>query len=85
MSEEFELVMSPLCQQLESGGRAVRVEIYGSGDGQWILEVEDEHGNSTVWDDRFSTDSAALAEVKKTILSEGIESLIGPPSGIDES
>lgn len=85
MSEEIELVMSPLCQDLESGGLSVRVEIYGSREGEWILEVEDEHGNSTVWDDPFPTDSAALAEVKKTILSEGIESLIGRPSGTNES
>jgi hypothetical protein len=81
MSEEIELVMSPFCQDLESGGHSVRVEIYGSRADEWILEVEDEYGNSTVWDDHFATDAAALAEVKKTVLSEGIESLIGPPPG----
>ncbi len=41
------------------------------------MEVVDEFNNSTVWDDPFDTDTAALAEVKKTILSEGIEALIG--------
>lgn len=81
MSEEFELIMSPLCQELSSGGLSVRVEIYGSREDQWILEVEDEHGNSTVWDDPFPTDVAALEEAKATIRSAGIESLIGPPRG----
>jgi len=85
MSEEFELVMSPLCQELRSGGQSVRVEIYGSDDGKWILEVEDQHGNSTVWDDHFATDADALAEVKNTIFSEGIEALIGPPPGTAET
>jgi len=32
-------------------------------------------------DDHFETDEAALTEVKKTILAEGIGSLIGSESG----
>ena len=77
MDEEYELVMSPLCQELSSGGDSVKVEIYGDGKGEWILEVVDEFGNSRVWDDSFPTDIAALTEVKKTILEEGIQALIG--------
>ncbi|MES9874884.1 MAG: hypothetical protein ABW146_17430 [Candidatus Sedimenticola sp. 6PFRAG7] len=77
MNEEFEVKMSPLCQEISSGGKAVQVDIYEHENGGWILEVVDEFNNSTVWDDPFETDNAALAEVKKTILSEGIDSLIG--------
>ena len=77
MNEEFEIKMSPLCQEVSSGGKIVQIDIYEHENGGWILEVVDEFNNSTVWDDSFDTDSAALAEVKKTILSEGIESLIG--------
>lgn len=77
MNEEFEVKMSPLCQEVSSGGKTVQVDIYEHENGGWILEVVDEFNNSTVWDDPFDTDSAALAAVKKTILSEGIESLIG--------
>jgi len=84
MTEEFEVKMSPLSQEISSGGKTVQVDIYEDGDGKWILEVVDEFNNSTVWDDRFESDNAALAEVKKEILSEGIGSLIGPESGKGE-
>ena len=77
MNEEYEVIMSPLCQELSSGGSSIQVDIYQGRDEGWILEVVDEHGNSRVWDDPFPTDSAALTEVKKTILEEGIQSLIG--------
>ena len=69
--------MSPLCQEISSGGNTVKVEIYDDGEDGWILEVVDEYGNSTVWDDPFPTDDAALTEVKKTISEEGIQMLIG--------
>jgi hypothetical protein len=77
MDEEYEVKMSPLCQEVSSGGETVKVEIYEDGHGGWILKVVDEHGNSTVWDDSFPTDTAALTEVKKTILKEGVQVLIG--------
>jgi len=84
MDEDIELVMSPLCQNISSGGKTVRVEIYGDGKGKWILEIVDEFNNSTVWDDTFETDQAALTEAKKTILAERVDSFIGPESGKGE-
>lgn len=82
MSEEPKLEVSPLTQQLSSGGRNVHVEIYRlEGETSWTLEVVDEYNNSTVWDNTFETDTAALTEAKKTILSDGIRSLIGPEDG----
>jgi hypothetical protein len=77
MNDEYEIKMSPLCQEISSGGNTVKVEIYDDGEDGWILEVVDEHGNSTVWDDSFPADAAALAEVKKTLMKEGIQALIG--------
>ena len=84
MKEEDEVKMSPLSQTISNGGKIVQVEIYEDGHGGWILEVIDEFNNSTVWDDSFETDSAALTEAKKTILAEGVGSLIGPESGKGE-
>lgn len=79
MEKEFELEMSPLCQDLSDQGKTVRVEIYrGEGSG-WQLEVVDEFGNHTVWEDPFPTDAGALAEAKATIKEEGIDVLIGMP------
>ena len=80
MEEEFELEMSPLCQDITESGKTVRVEIYRGGGSDWSLEVVDEFNNSTVWDDEFPTDVEALEELKSTIRDEGIEVLIGMPS-----
>ena len=82
--DDFELEMSPLCQSLESGGKSLQIEIYGDGQGKWILECVDEHGNSTVWDDTFDTDAAALTEAKKSILQETAATFVGPKDGKSE-
>ncbi len=82
MSKEPELEISPLSQPISSGGRTVDVQIYRlEGEAEWVLEVEDEFGNSTVWEDTFPTESAALVEAKKTILAEGVSALVGPEDG----
>jgi hypothetical protein len=77
MEDDFEVEMSPLSQELTAEGKTVRVDIYRGDTGGWILEVVDESGISTVWEDEFDTDAAALDEVKATIRDEGIDSLIG--------
>ena len=80
--EEAKLETSPLSQKISSGGKTVSVEIYRlEGETSWALEVVDEYNNSTVWDDTFTTDLAALTEAKKTILAEGASSLVGPEDG----
>jgi uncharacterized protein len=58
-------------------GKTVKVEIYSSGKNDWILEVVDECNNSTVWDDPFDTDDEAFQEFERTLMEEGIESMIG--------
>jgi hypothetical protein len=73
------LIVSPLSQRVTRDGTAVEVEIYGDGNGAWLLEVVDEFGNSTVWDDSFPTDRAALAEALNVIDGEGIAAVIGSP------
>ncbi len=81
MSDEKELEFSTLSQEISSDGRTVSVEIYRFvGESSWMLEVVDEFRNSTVWDDPFMSDESALKEVKATILSDGIDSLVGEPS-----
>jgi uncharacterized protein len=80
MNEKMDIVMSPLCRSFESDGKTVQIDILGDGDGGWLLEVIDEFGNSSVWDDSFSSEKAALDEALDTIAEEGIESLIGSPS-----
>ena len=81
MNEEPKLEKSKLCQSISSGGRSVNIEIYRLEGELWTLEIEDEYGNSTVWDDEFETDTIALTEAKKSILNETIGTYIGPSDG----
>ncbi|MES1950668.1 hypothetical protein S4A8_07415 [Salinisphaera sp. S4-8] len=82
MSEGPELEDSPLSGPLTSGGRQVEIQIYRlKGDQAWTLEVVDEYNNSTVWDQTFASDSAALADAKKAILENSIGAFIGPEDG----
>jgi uncharacterized protein len=74
---EKSLVYSTLCQRVTRDGTEVDIQIYNDDKGGWLLEVVDEFWNSTVWDDSFTTDRAALAEALKTIDTEGIASLVG--------
>ena len=76
---------SPLSQSMTRDGKTVQIEIYEDGSGGWLLEVVDEYGNSTVWDDPFQTDKEALNEAIRSIEEDGIDSLIGVPSALPES
>ena len=69
--------MSPLCTSIDRDGKSVRVDIYESGEGGWILELVDAFNNSTVWDESFAKDHHALMAAIKAIDSEGIDSFIG--------
>jgi hypothetical protein len=80
---EPDIIDSPLCRTIERDGISLKVEIYSGDDKQWILEVVDQAGTSIVWDDKFTTDQAALDELMKTIELEGIRSIVedGTSSG----
>ncbi len=61
MDEEYKIIHSPLERRITERGVSVEVMIYrGEGDAGWILEVVDHTGGSTVWDDAFASDQAAL-------------------------
>jgi len=62
-----------LCRRIKRNRTTVEVLIYrGEDENEWILEVEDESGGSTVWE-TFASDTAALEEVMSVIKEEGIE------------
>ena len=82
MIEESELEVSNLSQEISSGGRNLNIEIYRlEGEEQWALEIVDEFNNSTVWNETFKTDRAALTEAKKSLLEERSSSFVGPEDG----
>ena len=73
-------VQSPLSKTIERDGHSVEVEIYRAEESnRWILEVIDQDGNSTVWEDEFASDESALKEFESTLKKEGINALIGTP------
>lgn len=77
--DENDLIYSEHCQSFAKEGKTVRVRIYSSGRDDWILEVVDERGTSTVWDEPFRTDDEAFIEFQRTLLTEGIDAMIGAP------
>jgi len=44
----------------------------------WSLEVVDEENASTVWDELFETDQAALDEFMKEVAEAGLAKVINP-------
>jgi hypothetical protein len=56
MQEEYEIENSPLSRKVSRDGVTVEVLIYrGKGDPGWMLEVVDQEGGSTVWEDWFQS------------------------------
>lgn len=76
--DEPEIVTSPLSQRLTRDGLTVQVEIFGDGEGRWILEVIDGQDTSHVWEHHFDTDAQALAEAVRALEEEPAEFRSGP-------
>ena len=70
------LIQSALSRIIREDGTEVRIDIYRLETTDWSLEVVDETGASTVWDDLFSTDKEALDEALKTIRKKGIRTFL---------
>jgi len=51
---DFTIIVSPLSTKIKDENTYVDIEIYrGEVDDFWTLEVVDEKGGATVWDDKF--------------------------------
>lgn len=73
------IIRSPLSQIITHDGITVRVEIYRlDGTEGWTLELVDEEGGSTVWQDSFATDAEAFAEFMDGVRQLGLAKLIDP-------
>ena len=67
------LISSGLSRRVKVEGHELRIEIGKlEEDPTWTLEVVDEDGTSTVWDDQFENDQAALDEAMSAIEEEGL-------------
>lgn len=82
MSQDPEIEFSEYCEKVSSGGITLSVDIYRIKDTHgWSLEIVDEYGNSTVWDDLFDSDMDAITEAKRCILEETAAAFVGPSDG----
>ena len=77
MSNVTKLPNPALLKEITQKGRKVQIEVYGDGEGGWLLEIVDEHWNSTCWDEPFKTAQEAMDEGIVAIEKEGIENFIG--------
>lgn len=78
-STDPQLINSDRSGEFEKDGHRVQIHITRmENEKEWVLEVVDEHGTSTVWDDKFRTDSMAWEEFLRTIEKEGMEAVTGP-------
>jgi hypothetical protein len=67
------IVTSGLSRALHVDGLNLQIEIYRlEHQTEWTLEVVEEDGTSTTWDDPFETDQAALDEALRTIRENGV-------------
>ncbi|RUO40770.1 hypothetical protein CWE22_00760 [Pseudidiomarina aestuarii] len=73
--QDFE--QSPLTQTYTQNDQTVQIDIYKSVEHGWILEIVDQDNNSTLWEDHFESDQAALQEALDALNEEGIEAFIG--------
>ena len=81
MQDEYEIENSRLSQKVSRDGMTIEILIYrDKDDSGWMLEVVDQEGTSTVWDDLFPTEEEALAEALNTIETEGIGRFLRDPS-----
>jgi hypothetical protein len=79
MTDAPKIIHSPLSQAFTRDGVTVQVEIYKLDNGEgWWLELVDEEGGSTVWEELFATDAAALAEFTEGVDELGLAKLIEP-------
>lgn len=59
--DEYVIIDSPLSSPLRRNSVEIDVQIYRGVDEEgWVLDVVDNEGASTFWDDKLSTDQAAM-------------------------
>ena len=70
---EPNVISSSLSRNFLIDGHAFKFEIYKLENIQgWCLEVIDDQGTSTVWDEQFATDEEAQACLLETLEKEGL-------------
>ena len=79
MYNEKDLIYSPLQQSITQDGETIEVGIYRLPNAGWTLEITDQYGNSTIYEDTFETDQEALDVFLEDLKIEGIEEFVVRP------
>jgi uncharacterized protein len=67
------IVSSGLSTAVTEQGHRLRIDIYRlEHEAVWTLEIINEKGTSTVWEEPFPSDQAALDEFHRTLKEEGV-------------
>ena len=69
-----------LSTTVKRDGKSVQIDVYRADKDGWLLEMNDQFGNSTCWNDPFESSSAAMTEGVEAIESEGIDKFIDSSS-----
>ena len=71
------IIHSGLSRTVTLQGASVEVKIYRlEHDPKWAMEVVNENGTSTVWDNLFDTDDEALQAFQLALDEEGIDAFL---------
>jgi hypothetical protein len=76
------LITSSLSRVIEENGDRVEISIYRLEDSDWTLEIIASDGASTVWEEPFDSEAAALDEALAAIKEEGIKSFFDSAAGM---
>jgi hypothetical protein len=71
------IIYSDLCCTLTLDGITVDLQIYRDQESsRWVLEVVNEAGSSTLWDELFDTDRDALLAFEQVVIDEGMKTFL---------
>ena len=71
------IIYSDLCCTLTLDGITVDLHIYRHQESpRWVLEVVNEAGSSTLWDELFDTDREALLAFEQVVIDEGMKTFL---------
>jgi hypothetical protein len=74
-----EIIFSPLGRRIEVDGHWLSVEIYRTAiDPAWILEVENEFGTLTTFNEPFLADGLAWRAFEDLVAERGLAAFLGP-------
>ena len=77
MSDKTKIIYSSLQQCCTREGHALEILIFrAENETEWLLEVVDAGGKSSVWDVVFPTDKEALEEALREINEEGTDDFL---------